>query len=150
MRWAAPVVILMLFAVLAAPAFAADDPARYSYISVESISINLAKEHAVVTVDYTIDDGISLLVMLLGKSDLKKKVLEVLDFENARVQRIDLDSAVIIVSNASEDYGENTYWFPAHTFNVQVPALTVTTPQETRSFENAQEIPNGVGYFAAP
>ncbi len=150
MKWAAPVIVLMLLSVLAAPVFAADDSARYSYISVESVSINLAKEHAVVTVDYSIDDGISLLVMLLGKSDLKKKVLEVLDFENARVQRIDLDSAVIIVSNASHDYGENTYWFPAHTFNVRIPKLVITTPQETRNFENAQEVPAGVGYFAAP
>ncbi|MDN7023517.1 hypothetical protein FGU65_01140 [Methanoculleus sp. FWC-SCC1] len=149
MRWAAPVIVLMLLAVLAAPAFANDDSARYSYISIENVSINLAEEHAVVTVDYTIDDGISLLVMLLGKSDLRRKVLEVLDFENARVQRLDLNRAVVIVSNASDDYGGGTYWFPKHTFTVQIPDLTVTTPQETRRFTHVREVPGGIGYFAA-
>lgn len=140
----------MLICVLAVPAFAGDDATRYSYITIKSVSVNLVENHAVITVDYTIDDGISLLVFLLGQSDLKKKVLQILDFENARIQRIDLNRALIIVNNASQDYGNNAYWFPAHTFNVEVPSLTITTPQETRHYENVQAFSGGIGYFAAP
>ncbi len=150
MRWGTLGLVLVLICALTVPAFAGDDAARYGYVTVQSVSVNLVEEHAVITVDYTIDGGISLLVFLLGQSDLKKKVLQVTDFEKARIQRIDLERAVIIVSNASYDYGGDAYWFPPHTFNVEVPSLTITTPQETRHYEKVRAVPNGVGYFTAP
>ena len=96
MRWVTVAVVLMLVAALIAPAVAGSDE-RYSYITVEDVTVQLVKEHAVVTVNYQIDDGIGFLVLLLGKSDLKRKVLDILNFEDAKIKRL---------------RGQGSYWFP--------------------------------------
>ncbi len=137
----------MLIGAVVAPVTAVNEE-RYSYITVESITIHLVDERAVITIDYAIDDGIRLLVLLLGKSDLKDKVLQILDYPDATVYRADLDRAIVFVDNASYDYGSGSYWFPTHRFKVLVPSLTVITPQDVRFYKNVQEFPNGIGYFS--
>ncbi|MFW5638450.1 MAG: hypothetical protein ACOCG4_04215 [Methanoculleus sp.] len=147
MRWVTAGVVLMLIAVLAAPAAAGSDE-RYSYITVENVTVRLLEEDAVVTINYQIDSGIGLLVLLLGKSDLRQKVLDVLNFEGARVQTVDLEHAVVHVKNASNDYGRGSYWFPEHRFGVVVPSLTIVTPHDTKHYEKVSEITGGLGYFS--
>lgn len=138
---------LMLVAVLVLPAMAAGDE-RHSYITVKDVTVRLEKADAVVTMNYTIDDGIGFLVLLLGKSDLREKALEVLNFDNADVQHLDLERVEVRVKNASNDYGQGSYWFPAHGFGVVVPSLTVISPQDVKHYENVNEFPDGLGYFA--
>lgn len=147
MRWVTVAVVLMLVAALIAPAVAGSDE-RYSYITVEDVTVQLVKEHAVVTVNYQIDDGIGFLVLLLGKSDLKRKVVDILNFEDAKIQSIDLEHAVVLVNNASNDYGQGSYWFPEHKFEVVVPSLTVITPHDTKYYANVSEFTGGLGYFS--
>jgi len=115
MRWVTVGVVMMLVAALVTPAVAGND-GRYSYITVEDVTIRLVKEQAVVTINYQIDSGIGFLVLLLGKSDLKQKVLDILNFEDAQIQTVDLEHAVVVVNNASNDYGHGSYWFPEHKF----------------------------------
>lgn len=147
MRFVAVAVVLMLITVLAAPALAVSDE-RYSYITVEDVTIQLEKEDAVVTMNYRIDDGIGLLVLLLGKSDLNRKLLDILNFDDASIQSADLRRAVVLVENASNDYGRGSYWFPEHRFAVVVPSLTIIAPHDVRNYENIGEFTGGLGYFS--
>lgn len=149
MKWVTFGVALMLLSALIVPAMAEGEE-RYSYITVQNITVRLENEDAFVTMNYTVDGGIRLLVLLLGKSDLKQKALSILNFNDTEVRRLDLDRIDVRVNNVSDDYGRGSYWFPAHRFSVIVPSLTVITPQDVRHYENVSEIPDGLGYFAQP
>lgn len=146
MKWVMVGLVLMLVSALVVPALAADE-GRYSYITVKDVTVRLEKADAVVTMNYTIDGGIGFLVLLLGKSDLKQKSLDILNFNDTRVQRLDLERIEVRVNNVSDDYGQGSYWFPAHRFGVVVPSLTVITPQNVNHYENVREFPDGLGYF---
>ncbi len=147
MKWVTVGLVLMLVSVLALPALAAGEE-RYGYITVKDVTVRLEKSDAVVTMNYTIDDGIGFLVLLLGKSDLKQKALDILNFNDTSVQHLDLDRIEVRVKDASNDYGQGSYWFPAHRFGVVVPSLTVISPQDVKHYENVSEFPDGLGYFA--
>ena len=139
--------VLMLVALLIVPAVAASEE-RYSYITVKDVTVRLEKADAVVTMNYTIDDGIGFLVLLLGKSDLRQKALEILNFNDASVQYLDLERIEVRVKDASNDYGQGSYWFPVHRFGVVVPSLTIVTSEDVKHYENISELPDGLGYFA--
>ncbi|MCM2465918.1 hypothetical protein [Methanoculleus oceani] len=147
MKWVTVGLVLMLVSALVLPALAAGEE-RYGYITVKDVTVRLEKSDAVVTMNYTIDDGIGFLVLLLGKSDLKQKALDILNFNDTSVQHLDLDRIEVHVNNASDDYGQGSYWFPAHRFGVVVPSLTVISPQDVKHYENVSEFPDGLGYFA--
>ena len=147
MKWVTVGVVLLLVSALVVPAAAVDE-ARYSYITVSDVTVRLEKADAVVTMNYTIDGGIGFLVLLLGKSDLKQKALAILDFNDMKVERLDLEHIEVRVHNAADDYGQGSYWFPAHRFGVVVPSLTIIAPKEIRHYENVSEVTDGFGYFA--
>ncbi len=147
MKQVAVGVVLMLVLALITPSMAADE-GRYSYITVQDVTIRLEKADAVVSMNYTVDDSVGFLVLLLGKSDLEQKVLNILNFNNVSVQYLGLDHAEVRVDGVANDYGDGTYWFPEHRFGVAVPSLTIITPQSARHYENTSEIPGGFGYFA--
>jgi hypothetical protein len=140
--------LLCLFALLLlAGGAAAAETNRYSYLSVDRVAINLSGTQATIVADYRIDPGIRPLVAIFGRGDLHQKVRRVLGFEDARVVELSLDRAEIVVDRASMDYGEGSYWFPAHTFGVVVPSLTVSSPQDTRQLTRTDAFPRGMGYF---
>ena len=141
------VALLILLLCCAAPAFAASED-RYSYITVEDIRIQLDNGTAVIHVNYSVDEGTRFIFFLLGKQDLKNKLLKILNYEDARIQRIDLSSADFTVYNASYSYGKGIYWYPSHDFNVVIPSLTVQSPQTTRNFTDTKQFPGGMGFFA--
>jgi hypothetical protein len=146
MRVSAIAVLFILLSGIAVPVLAANDE-RYSYITIEDMNIVLEKDHAIIRVNYTIDEGTQLIVYLLGKQDLRTKLLKVLNYEDATVRYVDMDSAEIVINGISYDYGRGLYWFPDHTFRVEVPVLKVTSPQVTREYFNTREFPDGIGYF---
>ncbi|TAJ44657.1 hypothetical protein [Methanofollis fontis] len=137
--------LLLILSVVVAPAAATDG--RYSYITVTSVDVALENENATVTLTYTIDEGIQILVHFLGMSDLRTKVIDIANFKNAEILEIDMEHAVLLVPGAGLDYGEGAYWFPKHEFGVAVPVLTVTSPQDSRTFTNTTDFPRGMGYF---
>jgi len=147
MRAPALAVLTLLVISCTAPALAANED-RYSYITVEDVQIQLDNGTAVVHVNYSVDEGTRFIFFLLGKQDLKNKLLKILNYDDARVQRIDLSSADLIVYNASLSYGKGVYWYPSHKFNVVIPLLTIQSPQATRKFINQTEFPEGMGFFA--
>jgi hypothetical protein len=139
------VLCLFLFG-MAAPVLAVNEE-KYGYITVQSVDINLVKDSAEIQINYTLDEPTRLLVLLLGKQDLKNRLLRVLNFEDAKVTYIEMDQARLQVDDVSYDYGRGIYWFPEHHFNVIIPSLTVRTPQLTREYTYTDNIPNGIGYF---
>jgi hypothetical protein len=146
MRAHAFAVLVILLIGIAAPAMAANDE-RYSYITIEDVKVRLDNESAVIHVSYTVDEGTRFIFFLLGKQDLKNKLVKILNYDDAKIQRIDLTHAEFVVDDAAFSYGGGIYWYPSHTFNVVIPKLSVQTPQVTRNFTNINQFPGGIGYF---
>lgn len=145
MKGCAIAVCIIFLAAAVIPASAAND--KYGYITIESVDINLDGPKATITVDYTLDEPTRVIVLLLGKQDLKNRLLTVLNYDDAEVKSIDLNRAELVVDDVSYSYGRGVYWFPEHVFNVIVPTLRVTTPQVVREYSSVEGIPNGIGYF---
>ncbi len=141
------VLLCLVMLLLLVGGAAAAETNRYSYLSVDRVAINLSGTEATITVDYRIDPGIRPLVAIFGRGDLYQKVRRVIGFEDTRIVELSLDRAVLVVDKASMDYGEGSYWFPAHTFGVVVPSFTVSSPQDTRQFTQTDTFPRGMGYF---
>lgn len=138
---------LVLLAACCMPVAAEEPTSRFSYITFHTVDIELEDTMATVTVEYSIDTGIEILVMLLGNHDLRMKVLRAMNFEDARIESANMTQAVLLVESASYDYGDNTYWFPRHTFLITVPKLTISTPRTQQNFSMVHEMNHGMGYF---
>jgi len=123
---------------------------KYGYITVEELNITLDEGRAYIDIQYSLDEPTRLIVLLLGKQDLKNRLLRVLNYEDAEVVHIGMNQARFIVKDVSYNYGRGIYWFPAHRFNIMIPTLRVITPQTSRVFLSTGEIPNGIGYFDSP
>lgn len=147
MRVAALLSVLLVGAMIA-PALAANEE-RYGYITVDSVQITLQNDTAHVDVHYSVDEGTRFIFFLLGKQDLKNKLLKILNYDDAQMQRIDLSEAEFEVHEAAYSYGNGVYWYPSHQFNIMVPKLTVISPQIVRNYTNTNQFPDGVGYFEA-
>ncbi len=147
MRAYAVMLLIILTISLAVPVMAANDD-RYSYITVEQIQVQLDNGSAVIHVDYKVEENTRFIFFLLGKQDLKNKLMKILNYQDAKINRIDLSSADFTVENASLSYGNGIYWYPAHTFNIAVPMLSVKSPQAVKNFTMTREFPGGMGYFA--
>ena len=145
-RPAIGVLILILLSFATAPALALNEE-KFSYITIQNVDITLDNASARIKINYAIDDGTRFIVMLLGKQDLKNKLIKILNYEDVVVKNIELDSADILINDASYTYGRGIYWFPSHQFNVNIPTLTIHTPQTSRQFTNVNEFPQGIGYF---
>ncbi|MDD3406887.1 MAG: hypothetical protein PHP13_02255 [Methanomicrobium sp.] len=141
------VIALLLLISCIIPAVSADKDGQYSYIEVQNISLELTKDKAVYDINYSIDDGIQFLVVLLGKSDLKSKIISLMNFESCRFDVLDMDHARIVVDKPSIDNGDGSLWYPRKEIRAVVPEIVVKTPRATRSLSNTREIP-GMGYFA--
>lgn len=146
MKGCAIAVCLIFLTAAVIPASAANND-KYGYITIEAVNINLEGSKATITMDYTLDEPTRVIVLLLGKQDLKNRLLTVLNYDDAEVKSIDLNRAELVVDDVSYSYGRGVYWFPEHVFNVIVPSLRVTTPQVVREYSSVEGIPNGIGYF---
>jgi hypothetical protein len=147
MRACAIAMVFIISMCLVTPALAANED-RYGYIKVQEVTVQLDNGTAAIHVNYAVDEGTRFIFFLLGKQDLKKKLLKILNYEQAHVTRIDLSSADFIVEDAAFSYGNGIYWYPSHEFNVAIPNLTIQTPQVTRNFTQAKAFPAGMGFFA--
>ena len=147
MRARAIAILLMFLLCIAAPVMAANDD-RYGYITVEEIQVQLDNGTAIIHVNYSVDESTRFIFFLLGKQDLKNKLLKILNYEDAQIKRIDLSSADFTLNNAAYSYGNGIYWYPSHEFNVVIPALSVQSPQSTRNFSMTRKFPGGMGYFS--
>ncbi len=132
-----------------------DGSNRYGYLTIDSIDIVLSGTDAEITVQYEVTSWIAFPVFLLGKQDLKNRVLSVVgypetgkDTQVVTYTYVDNDHAVITVKNAVIDYGDGSYWYPAHTFGTVIPKLTVIiTPTDSKIYNNTKIMSKGFGYF---
>jgi hypothetical protein len=141
------IVLLSLFIVVPAMAINED---RYSYITIQDVVVRLDNETATIHVSYSVDESTRFIFFLLGKQDLKNKLLKILNYDDAQMKHIDLSSADFIVNSAVFSYGNGIYWYPSHDFNVVIPLLVIQSPQANRNFTNVKQFPGGMGYFAQP
>lgn len=146
MRWPFPILLVLLLTGLALPVCAAG-PGRIGYVSFDEVSIELTNEKARVEVDYTLDPGMSLVILLFGGGDLQRKLEKALNFPSTRAGEVGLTRAVFFVDDAAENYGDGAYWFPPHPFGVTFPEVRVEAPGYTLEFAMASAIPAGFGYF---
>ncbi len=147
MRACTIVLLLFLTTCLAVPVLAASED-RYGYITIEEVGIQLENGTATIHVDYSVDEGTRFIFFLFGKQDLKNKLMKILNYQDARMQRIDLASADFVVDEAAHSYGNGVFWYPSHEFNIVIPRLTVQSPQATKTFLQTNRFPGGMGYFA--
>jgi hypothetical protein len=147
MRACAIALLFIISLSLIAPALAANEE-RYGYIKVQDVTVRLENGTAAIHVNYAVDEGTRFIFFLLGKQDLKDKLLKILNYNEAQITRIDLTGADFIVNDAAFSYGNGIYWYPSHEFNVAIPNLTIQTPQVTRNFTMAKAFPAGIGFFA--
>jgi hypothetical protein len=146
MRTRTIAVLLLLLICAITPVFAAEED-RYGYLKISTIDVQLDNGTALIHVNYTVDEGTRFIFFLFGKQDLKNKLLKILNYDDAQINYINLSSAEFSVDDASVSYGDGIYWYPAHSFNVVIPNLTVRSPQVTRNFSMVNEFPGGIGYF---
>jgi hypothetical protein len=146
MRAYAVMLLILLSLSMAVPGMAANAD-RYSYITIQDVQINLNNGSADIHVNYKVDEGTRFIFFILGKQDLKNKLMKILNYEDAQMNRIDLSSADFTVEDAALSYGKGIYWYPSHEFNIVIPTLSVKTPQVTRTFTMTKEFPDGIGYF---
>jgi hypothetical protein len=146
MRWSLLVLPALLLAGLALPALASEGN-RIGYVSFDEVRIGLENERARIEVDYTLDPGMGLIIILFGGADLEKKVERSLNFPAARVAEVGLSHAVFTVDHAAENYGGRAYWFPAHSFGVTFPRVRVEAPGFSLYFAGTRVIPRDFGYF---
>jgi len=149
MRGIATAIIFVCILSCMLPVLAVNEE-KYGYITIENVDITLERGVANIDVQYTLDEPTRLIVFLLGKQDLKNRILKVLNYDDAEVVQIEMDRANLIVEDVSYNYGRGIYWFPSHQFNVIIPSLRITTPQISREFCSTNMIPNGIGYFDNP
>jgi hypothetical protein len=147
MRAYAVVLLILLTISMAVPVMAANED-RYSYITVQEIQIRLDNGSAVIHVNYKVEENTRFIFFLLGKQDLRNKLMKILNYKDAQMKRIDLTSADFTVEDAALSYGNGIYWYPSHTFNIAIPLLSVQSPQAVKNFTMTREFPGGMGYFA--
>ena len=143
---AAACISLFLIVLCVAPAAAANDE-RYGYITLESVQIQLHNDTAIIDMHYSVDEGTRFIFFLLGKQDLKNKLITILNYDDAQMQFVNLSDAEFEIDQVAYWYGNGVYWFPTHQFNVVIPKLTVVSPQVVRNFTNTNLFPGGIGYF---
>jgi len=146
MRWPLPLLLALLLAGLVFPALAADGN-KIGYVSFREVSLSLQDRNARVDIDYTLDPGMDLVVIIFGAGDLEKKLERSLNFPMLRIEDVGLTHAVFTADDVALDYGGGAYWFPAHSFGVTFPLVEVRAPGCDLTFTDSRTIPQEFGYF---
>lgn len=146
MRWPLLFLLGLLLTGLALPVLAADG-SKIGYVTFDQVRIQLNNDKARVEVEYTLDPGMPLIILLFGSGDLQKKVERSLNFPSLKAEEVGLSRAVFTMDDASENYGDRAYWFPPHSFGVTFPQVKVKAPGFTMAYSRARAIAKGFGYF---
>ena len=146
MRWPLPLLLALLLAGLVLPVLAAEGN-RIGYVSFQEVSIRLTNGTARAEVDYNLDPGMDLIILLFGVGDLQKKLESSLNYPSPKAEEIGLSHAVFIVPGAAEDDGNGAYWFPAHSFGVTFPLVEVDAPGYSQTFTETRTITKECGFF---
>jgi hypothetical protein len=125
----------------------AAEPESHGYLTITNVTIDLQPGYADVHVMYTLDDAFRFLILMFGENDVKTRLLDILNFQNATLIRMDYESADIIVYDIHPVYGDGLYWFPAHKFGTIIPNLTIRSNQSCQQLSDVSQIENGIVYY---
>ena len=127
---------------------------NYAYLKVQSVSYSLKNLEADITVVYSIEPWLSVLVFLFGKQDLKNRIQGLIQYpesgynQEVTFQYIGTDKAVLHVTNVAVDNQDNSYWLKPHSFGCTIPLLTfVISDTDIKTFTNVKDMAKGLGYF---
>jgi len=146
MRWPLRVLLILLLIGLVLPVLAIEGN-KIGYVSFEQVRIQLHDADARVEVDYTLDPGMNLIILLFGSGDLQRKIERALNFPSLKAEEVGLSHGVFTAYGVSENYGDRAYWSPPHSFGVTFPQVKVYAPGYSMAFTRVRAIPKGFGYF---
>ena len=139
---------LLVFLILTCiSTIAVADPEAHGYIDIHNLTISLKPGYAEVHLTYTLDDAFRFLILMFGENDVKTRLLNMLEFDNATLERMDYESADLKIYDIKPVYGDGLYWFPAHQFGTVIPNLTIISNQSRQEFHNTTQIKNGIVYY---
>lgn len=138
--------LLCMLSICCSVVLAAEPPAK-GYMDIQSVDIDLKPGYADVNVTYSLDDAFRVLVLMFGENDVKTRLLSTLAFENATIERMDFESALVKVYDIEPVYGDGLYWFPAHQFGSLIPELTITSNQSCIKLTNVSGMQEGIVYY---
>lgn len=127
---------------------------RYGYLTINSIDVSLIGTTAEITVDYKIEPWIKILVITLGREDLKKRILGVINYPDAGREQIvtfkyfNDKKAIITVTNTVIDYHDGSFWYNQHEFGTIIPRIVFhISDTDKKWYYNIKLMPKGFGYF---
>ncbi|HJJ38549.1 MAG TPA: hypothetical protein O0X42_00295 [Methanocorpusculum sp.] len=128
---------------------------NYGYLHVNTVEFTLKNTDADVTVTYSIEPWLAAIVSILGKDDLRKRVLGTIQYPETGYNQVvtfkylDTERAVLHITNAAMDNQDNSYWFRAHTFGCTIPLLQFifSDSEDVKEYTNVKEMSKGIGYF---
>jgi hypothetical protein len=139
--------LLVIILVSISTSMVAGESGAKGYLTISSILISLQPGYADVHVTYTLDDAFKFLVLMFGENDVKNRLLDLLNFQNATLERMDYESADLKVYDVNPIYGDGLYWFPAQEFDVMIPNLTIKSNQSCQQLSDVKGIENGIVYY---
>lgn len=128
---------------------------KFGYLTVDSVDYQLIGTGADITLKYKVDSWIEFLVYVLGKENLKQRVMSIANYPDDRsakdvtFKHVDLNTAIISVKDIVMDNGDGSYWFYQHEFGTTIPKVTFRTQAETvKTYTNIKTMERGFGYFS--
>jgi hypothetical protein len=140
------VVFLLIISLNSTQAAEAESESK-GYLTITSVLIDLQPGYADVHVTYKLDDAFRFLILMFGENDVKVRLLEILNFQNATLTRMDYETADLKVYDVHPVYGDGLYWFPAHEFEMIIPNLTIQSNQSCQQLFQVNRIENGIVYY---
>ena len=140
-------VILIGLILISIPQLYAEETEGGGYLKINSLDIALKPGYADVSVNYVLEDAFRFLALMFGENDIRTKLLDQMNFENASIVSMNYTNAHIRVYDIQSIYGDGLYWFPAHEFKSRIPEVTIRTNQSNEHYKNITKLENGIVYF---
>lgn len=140
------VILIGCFLILVSQSYAAETDEE-GYLSIDSVTISLMPGYADVHVEYTLEDAFRLLAFMFGENDIRTRLQKNLAFSNATIISMNYTAADLKVYDIQQVYGDGLYWFPAHTFDCEIPEVIINTNLSSERYENISKLENGIVYY---
>ncbi len=137
---AAACISLFLIVLCVAPAAAANDE-RYGYITLESVQIQLHNDTAIIDMHYSVDEGTRFIFFLLGKQDLKNKLITILNYDDAQMQFVNLSDAEFEIDQVAYSVRERCILVPDTSVQRRYPETDCGIPAGRTEFYQYKPVP---------
>ena len=137
---AAACISLILILLCVAPAAAANEE-RYGYITLQSVQIQLHNDTAIIDMHYSVDEGTRFIFFLLGKQDLKNKLITILNYDDAQMQFVNLSDAEFEIDQVAYSVRERCILVPDTSVQCRNPETDRGIPASRTEFYQYKPVP---------